>query len=153
MKSIPVSFRLFDPHTDYNWVHKSWLSSERFLGSNSLVPRKLYNDAANNRIKYLLKHAVTMVAYLEDEPNVLLSFINYQIEEDNLVIHYSFTKSDFRCQGICKELVKTINVLDLPIVITCIPNPYWYNILHEDGKLCKALYDCAYFTRGFYGSK
>ena len=155
MSERVFQFRLYNPTMDHNWVHKSWQTSEReFSHAAYLSPRKLFNAASTKKIEWLLTHSITMVSYLEHEPNTLLAFMTYQFVNswsedrryDALVIHYAFTKSDFRCQQIITDMLKLTNPLNLPIVITGEPNEYIFR------KMNNALYDYAYFTRSYFVS-
>lgn len=137
---LPIGCRLYVPATDYGFVKATWISSAK----DKLAPQSMYYIEEGRKIDKLLNIAQTMIAYIEDEPNIILSFINYGYELDNLIIHYAFTKSLFRKQGIQNKLINIINI-GSPIVLTCRPNERIFKSLKNKYNI---IYDYAYFTRG-----
>lgn len=148
MNDLPVLFRLA-AHTDNNFIYGSWLPSER--NNIRLTPKEIYTKEQTNKIKYILSHSQTMVAYLDplpNEPEILLAYIVYQYLHERLIIHYAFTKNSFRNKGIQRMLINLINILHTPIILTAIPQA---NILKTMQKTTNIIYDHYYFERKTYG--
>lgn len=145
MNINPVSYRLMKPE-DSQWVKKAWSSSEHDMTAARIVPHSVYKTDEEARVSYMLSTSVTMVAYLDKEPDTLISFMTYQIQHNRLYIHYAFTKSSFRRQGIIKDMIDNVNIFHFPIVATCTPPNG--NILSKHFN--NAIYDHFYFTRKFY---
>lgn len=146
--NLPVSHRLSQPQ-DHHFIYVSWSSSEKFSTSHHLTPHQIYTPDERRKIYYLLSKSQVMIAYLDQEPDTILAYIAYQYRENNLLIHYAFTKSDFRRQGIQTQLLNIINLFKNPVVLTCIPPG---TILKNLQKNYNIIYDSFYFTRYFFSN-
>lgn len=143
---LPVRYRLAKAE-DEVWIKAAWRSSEYNNTAAKLSPHTLYKTDANTKINHLFHQSQTMVAYLEKESDTLLSFITYQYADDSLMIHYAFTKSPFRERGLQSNLIKLVNILHQPIVLTC--QPYESILKHLQQKY-NIIFDYYYFQRNFF---
>jgi len=139
MNDLPIQYRL-RKESDDNLIFACWLSSQKYACQPT--PNSLYQHDQEQKIRYLLNHSNTMVAYLDpvpNEPETLLAYLIYQYKDDHLLIHHAFTKSPFRLQGIQTNILSLINQINLPIIITCKPI-----------ETSKMIYDAFYFERQYY---
>ena len=145
-KTLPVCYRLAADN-DRNFIFSAWKSSERYNDSSALTPNSIYNEEMQHKINYLLSRCNTMIAYLEDEPDTILGFCTYQYINDHLVIHYAFTKSIVRKQGIQRQMLSLINILNQHIVLTAAIDKSMLFRLQQKHAI---IYDYFYFQRKFY---
>jgi hypothetical protein len=88
---------------DLHFIQDSWLKA-----ASHTYPNQHALDFATHqkqRMQTLIDASVIIVAHLPEDSNELLSYLVYSSFRGNLVIHYSYTKTDARNKGILRSLI------------------------------------------------
>jgi hypothetical protein len=147
---LPVIYRLRQPNDD-SFIYAAWTNLYRSQPANRLVPTEAFYQEYNKFIYSILQSANVMVAQLDptpEEPNTLLSYLVYQYQDHHLLLHFAFTKPDFRRLGILTNLLKIVNIYQQPLIVTCQPEIAVFK--HMQSKDVSMLYDPFYFSRSFF---
>jgi GNAT superfamily N-acetyltransferase len=96
--------------SDFNFIMHTWLHSYKESGATvRYMPEKEYFETYRPMLMNKLNNAVTHVACLKDDQDVILGYLTYEYNE---VVHYIFVKDSWRRLGIMKMLLKSIDLLD-----------------------------------------
>lgn len=149
MSNNPVGRRLVANGIDNSFITNAYLKSHHQDYPFNQVPAPLYWPQAFKFAQTLFRNSLIMMTYLEDQPDLYLSFVVYQYEEDMLVLHYAYTKSDFRHQGLVED---TINLIlpnpESKIILTHFPKSQSV-MCGFQSKFPHSVFDPFYFTRSY----
>jgi hypothetical protein len=101
---LPVHHRSMQ-ETDSNFIYNSWLKSFRNGTMTKNVPNAIYFTNHHKIIDKLLRTAKTIVCCNTEDPSIIYGFINYEIVDDQFVLHYVYVKHTYRKLGIAKNLL------------------------------------------------
>lgn len=119
-KEIVLSHELLDKKSDKRWIERSasisdlpfilrsWIRSSRDLSRMWRgVPSHVFSREVSSIIRGLLTKKDTIIHIACDPamPEVVYSFMVGEIRKGELVIHYVYTKGDFRKKGIATSLL------------------------------------------------
>lgn len=93
---------------DTNFIINSWINS--FAEYNSTVPLKRFRSTERAKILLALQDAIITVACNPEEPSQIYGYAVYTYTPLNneLVLHYAFTKYPYRKCGIFKSILQNI---------------------------------------------
>jgi hypothetical protein len=101
---------------DLAFIKDSWLKAEKHTFPNSYALD--FSEHFHSHMASIIDQSVILVAHLWDDANEILSYLIYSSFRNSQVIHFAYTKSDARRQGILNKLIKFSNVTNAPIVFT-----------------------------------
>jgi hypothetical protein len=100
----PVTIRAYDPTRDEAFILATWLRSYRH---GSMFARRITNDVffPNHHpiVCALLKRGDTLVAHLDDDPNVILGYLS---TEGRDALHFAYVKREFRRMRVFSQLLE-----------------------------------------------
>lgn len=112
--------------TDVPFISSTWLKSFRGeeakgkkhynrggYGSEG-IPNRFYYYYHHKVLETLIPESVILVACLESSPDTILGWACYQIVDTALVLHYVYTKFNFRKFGVATRLLKEIFEAEKP---------------------------------------
>lgn len=95
--------------SDRQYICRTMLYSHFSLSDHAKsINRDSYMNGQNKIINSLLDHCQVLVVADPEESDIIYSFIIYETLGDYDVIHYAFTRKDFRKLGLLKNLVSVI---------------------------------------------
>lgn len=113
--TIPFRVRMGEV-SDLPFIYDSWMQSLKFIYPHKYD--KCFSKNYAKIINILLDKSCSLVAHLEGERDEILSYLIYTSFEENMVIHFGYTKADCRREGKLRELLHFANPLLLPVVFT-----------------------------------
>jgi hypothetical protein len=75
----------------------------------SFIPRQLYYDNQIKLCNHLLDNSNTLVLCLADSPEIIFSYLIYQLVGDKIVIHWVATKYGYQRYGYASQLLSTVS--------------------------------------------
>jgi len=91
---------------DEDLIYSSWLKSFK---SESIQGKRTYSHVffgqQHDVIENLLRRGTTLIACWEKDPMVIAGYLNYEKKDDQLYLHYAFTKHKFRRMGVLRALL------------------------------------------------
>lgn len=94
---------------DVALITNSWLTSYRDSCHVWGVPDRSYYWCEHKVLEHLIPRSAVVVACLEEDPNVILGWIAYEMAEDGvMVLHYLYVKKHFRGMNIAKRLFQEV---------------------------------------------
>jgi hypothetical protein len=112
---VPVSVRV-GIDDDLRFIVASWASTMR-----SVYPNQYAFDfwpRVTRDIREHLERASALVAYLEDEPDEIISYLVSLRRGNSLVVHFAYTKDAARRQGHVSRLLALANPDGLQLAFT-----------------------------------
>ena len=109
-----ILIRPFDPHDDYNFVIRSWMSSlHKFTTSRGYGHSNMTYDAFHLHqrpiCEKLMARAKIHIACAEDYPAQIFGFLVEESTPIINVIHFAYTKRSFRMSGVFKKLIQQLD--------------------------------------------
>ena len=101
---------------DLPFVKDSWLKAEKHTFPNQYALD--FSKHFQEHMQSIIDQSVILVANLPDDANEILSYIIYSSFRLNEVVHFAYTKTDARRQGLLNHLLEFSNPSHLPIVFT-----------------------------------
>lgn len=102
--------------SDLRFVVSSWVSTLRGIYPNQYAldyfPRAIGDVTAH------IQRANTLIAYLENEPDEIVSYLVFLRRRDICIAHFAYTKDGARRQGHVSSLLALANPEGLPWVFT-----------------------------------
>lgn len=98
---------------DINFIINSWLKNYKFSSKFAQnIPAKIYYSYHEPIIKALINNCAnhSIVATLEDAPNVILGYLIQQPFENHSLVHYVYVKFPFRSNGIAKQMFEAAGI-------------------------------------------
>jgi hypothetical protein len=106
--ALPVAIRAYEPEPDGPFVYKSWIESYRNSKRAGVVPGHVFYALHKIAINQLLSRGMHIaMAVNPDDRDQVLGFIAW--ESPGPILHYCFTKSIFRRQGVASLLTAYAN--------------------------------------------
>lgn len=94
---------------DVALITNSWLTSYRDSCHVWGVPDRSYYWCEHKILEKLIPRSAVVVACLEEDPNVILGWVAYEIAEGGvMVIHYMYVKKPFRALKIATKLFQEV---------------------------------------------
>lgn len=110
---MKIAFRPLQ-ETDVSLILSSWLKSAYNLcPAFGDMPRSLYYGLHEPAVKMLLLTSDVMCAVDIEDPGHVLGYVVYKHYNQFSVLHWIYTKQQFRHFKIGKHLLKTINLLPM----------------------------------------
>lgn len=106
---------------DYNFILASWAHSFRSSPWAGTISNHKYHAVMKDTIDRLFERGmVLLVACNKSDPDQLLGFVAFEKSKDNVyVVHYLFTKPDFREAGVARMLLDHIRLPERFIFTHC----------------------------------
>ncbi len=101
----------FRPPTrdDLNWVIKSWTRSYANSPWSGSMSRERQVQAIRGTILDLIQRGATVsLVCLSARPDFLLGFVCFEQTADGPVVHYVYTRNNYRQSGIASAMVESI---------------------------------------------
>ena len=98
---------------DEDFIYHAWLNALWHGKYNSQsIPQSLFYASYRKRINRILANSDVRIACLLDDPAIILSFVVYQRQHDELtpIVHWIYTKHDFRNHSIATDLLRNIGI-------------------------------------------
>lgn len=95
--------------SDLNFVRHSWLRSLHSYGHGQRdVNRSTFFKGHAILVNRCLERSFCLVANPNGMENIIVGYIVWETGADNTLIHYIYTKSDYRNMGLATYLIETI---------------------------------------------
>ena len=104
MAEFPIAIRAFDRLSDEDFVYSTWMKSFRDSSYARAIPTQLYNMGQRSRI-YRVLEAKDTVVQIACDPNTEELIYGYMVSAYPNVLHYVYTKGQYRKLGIAKALL------------------------------------------------
>lgn len=112
---IPISIRVAS-QSDLAFIKDSWRKCMKYIYPNQYAID--FDQKFNQQMSNLIENSITLVAYLESNPEEVISYLIHTSFRGNQVIHFAYTKLDARRQGMMKQLLQLSNPGQVPIIFT-----------------------------------
>ena len=145
----PITYELVPNANNNPFIVNAYLRSHFADFPFNQAAYTLYSVESEKFLKKLLSKSLVMLTHLEDNNDISFSFVIYQYIDSQLVLHYTYTKHEFKRQGLIKN---TINLIlptpETPIIATHFPkSPKVMVGLRK--HFPNIVFDPFYFTRTF----
>ena len=101
---LPIAIRDMND-SDQALIHSSWCTECHRVLPNSLTLWNNFCLNQNQLIDNIQTISKTLIACLSEEPDVIIGYLCYSHIDDNLIIHYAYTKKNFRHQHVMTDLL------------------------------------------------
>jgi GNAT superfamily N-acetyltransferase len=118
--TLPISIRVAEPK-DVAFIATCWLQSKRHTPPWDAASWTLFLREERPRVENRIKRSAALVAYWEEHPDELVSFVVYRAEFGSMILEYAYTRAEHRRQGAASMLLHAANAIGLPIVATHVP--------------------------------
>lgn len=112
VQGVKIGLRGIEPN-DLAFIMSSWLRSFKDTSNFAKdIPTETFYPNHHKLLERIIARPTTkiMIAHLEESPEVILSYMVYETMPLSLVIHFMFTKHNFRRFGLAKLLFETLQV-------------------------------------------
>jgi len=115
-----IDFKVRDVCTeDISFIMSTWLKSYRKTQDNKRIVNGVYFPHTSNIITTILSGAKVLIAYNPLEEDHIYGYIVYNYLEEVLIIHYTYTKRQFRRFGIMRSMIEQLKKsTELPTICT-----------------------------------
>lgn len=103
---VPIRVRNYEPDIDKNFILNSWLKSYRNSPATRNMENGTYYFEQGRLIEEMLDKCSVLVACNTDDSTQIYGYLVSQEIKGTFIIHYVYTKLDFRNLGIAKMLIK-----------------------------------------------
>jgi GNAT superfamily N-acetyltransferase len=97
--------------SDYPFIFNSWLNSASKQYFKQGVVSQLYYKPYHLLIEKLLQNSYVLIAESDEQEPVLLGYLVFSEDAGVKVVHYIYTKFDFRGLGIASKLLEEADIL------------------------------------------
>jgi len=99
----------FAGDNDLNFVRHSWLRSLHSFGhGRNDVSNELFFKGHSKLVNRCIDRSFCLVANPNDMENIIVGYIVWEQGANNTLVHYIYTKSDYRNMGLAKYLIETV---------------------------------------------
>ncbi len=132
----------FAGDNDLNFVRHSWLRSLHSYGhGQKALTNEFFFKGHSKLVNKCLERSFCLIANPNDMENIIVGYIVWEQGANNTLVHYIYTKSDYRNMGLGRYLIDTIQG-DKEIIATArgmrfrdyIYNPYLLIEGIDDGE-------------------
>lgn len=95
-------------HGDLNFILNSWLKSYKPSPANYRVPDAIYFARQADVIKKLLERSQILLAVSPEDDDQIFAYVVGEPSSSPPILHWIFTKYDFRHFGIADRLVREL---------------------------------------------
>lgn len=117
---LNLKIRMMDEN-DFGFIKNSWLKSYKDQKEMNKLRMNIFKRYHEPIVKDLIENSQTFIAYIEDEPEEILSYASIELKPEFLISHYIYTKRPYRNMGIASWVLQQIfkeKPKDMPIFYT-----------------------------------
>jgi len=99
----------FAGESDLNFIRHSWLRSLHSFGhGQKALTNEFFFKGHSKLVNKCLKRSFVLIAHPNEMENIIVGYIVWEPGADHTLVHYIYTKSDYRNMGLAKYLIETV---------------------------------------------
>lgn len=107
---LPIVFRDYDSKIDFGYILKTMSNDIKKTSPASLIPNGIFFPYYRDKITALIAKCNIEMLCIDDDPNIIVGYIIYQMYGDNqIIVHYANVKGIYRRMGIFNKMLAVIN--------------------------------------------
>ena len=106
---LPIAVRPFNEIADYGYILATWSRGYHKVHPFNFIPNQIYVPQQTKVINNVLERCNTLVACIDDSPDDIVGYLITQPFGEDLIVHWSNVKSNYRRFGVMKTLLNKSN--------------------------------------------